>query len=123
MVTDFKNRQIPFVLTKVSAGFPSPADDFIERRIDLNEVMVMHASATQIITMPDNSLLSLGIFADDYLLLDKAITPKHGNIVACLHEGEFLIGHFNKKACKVANHSLSSESVVIGVVTWAVRRL
>lgn len=111
------------MLSKVSAGFPSPADDFIEKPIDLNEVMISHASATQVITMPDDSLLSIGIFADDYLLLDKAITPKHGHLVACVNEGEFLIGYFNKKLSKVAHQSLTADSVVIGVITWAVRRL
>lgn len=118
---------MPFYLSKVSAGFPSPADDFLERGIDLNEVMIQHPSATQLVMMPDDSLQSLGIFQQDYLLLDKAITPKLGHLIACHHDGDLCVGELHRRGSRMLlmpqQQALPPDSVVLGVITWVIRRL
>lgn len=127
MVTVFKCGKLPFYLSKVSAGFPSPADDFLERGIDLNEVMIQHPSATQLVMMPDDSLQSLGIFQQDYLLLDKAITPKLGHLIACHHDGDLCVGELHRRGSWMLlmpqQQALPPDSVVLGVITWVIRRL
>lgn len=77
--------------TSVQAGFPSPAEDHIGKRIDVLKKLVRHPAATVQMRVVGESMRDLGIFDGDYILIDRAITPSNGHIVVAVIDGEFLI--------------------------------
>ncbi|WP_434778528.1 translesion error-prone DNA polymerase V autoproteolytic subunit [Neisseria sp. Ec49-e6-T10] len=74
---------------KVPAGFPSPAQDYVESRIDLNDVCVTHPAATYFVRASGLSMIDAGIFDGDLLIVNCAIEPVHGSIVIAAVDGEF----------------------------------
>lgn len=118
---------IHLVSSKIQAGFPSPADDYIESQIDLNTVMIKRPAATNVTTMPDNSLASYGIHKNDYLVVDSSLSPKQNSLVISLADGDTVIGwlHFRNGQITIGNDQRvyqSAELTIIGVVTWIIRR-
>ena len=75
--------------SKVRAGFPSPAEDFQAKRIDVLERLVKHPQATYSMTVRGESMRDAGIFDGDVLLVDRAIKPNHGQIVVAVVDGDF----------------------------------
>ena len=73
----------------VRAGFPSPAEDFQAKRIDVLERLVKHPQATYCMTVRGESMSEAGIFDGDVLLVDRAVKPAHGQIVVAVVDGEF----------------------------------
>jgi DNA polymerase V len=73
----------------VRAGFPSPAEDFQAKRIDVLERLVKHPQATYCMTVRGESMREAGIFDGDVLLVDRAIKPCHGQIVVAVVDGDF----------------------------------
>ena len=73
----------------VRAGFPSPAEDFQAKRIDVLERLVKHPQATYCMTVRGESMREAGIFDNDVLLVDRALKPAHGQIVVAVVDGEF----------------------------------
>lgn len=82
---------IPFFGDSVSAGFPSPAQDFVEKRIDLNELLIRHPSATYLLKASGDSMIEGQISSGDILVVDSAKTPTHGDIVIASVSGEFTV--------------------------------
>ncbi len=78
----------PFYLTSVQAGFPSPADDYMDKRLDLNEYLIKHQSATFYCRVAGSSMEGVGIFDGDLLIVDRAVEPSHGSIVVAVIDGE-----------------------------------
>ncbi|MFQ1016953.1 S24 family peptidase [Gilliamella sp. BG7] len=68
--------QLPLVETPVRAGFPSPADDYLEAKLDLTEHLVKHPSATYYIKAMGDSMVDYGIFSGDLLIFDRSLTPQ-----------------------------------------------
>ena len=77
-------------------GFPSPAKDFAEKRLDLNDLIV-NQSATFILRMTGDAMKGLGIFDNNFLIVDKSITPVHGHIVVAEYRREFLVRRLFKQ--------------------------
>jgi DNA polymerase V len=75
--------------SNVRAGFPSPAEDFQAKRIDVLERLVKHPQATYSMTVRGESMREVGIFDGDVLLVDRAIKPSHGQIVVAVVDGDF----------------------------------
>jgi hypothetical protein len=75
------NFHLPLFGTAVEAGFPSPADDHLERPLDLNEELVRHPSATFFIRAKGESMRDAGIHDGALLVIDRSITPSDGQIV------------------------------------------
>jgi DNA polymerase V len=75
--------------SSVPAGFPSPAEDFQAKRIDVLERLVKHPQATYSMTVRGESMREAGIFDGDVLLVDRAIKPSHGQIVVAVVDGDF----------------------------------
>jgi DNA polymerase V len=73
----------------IRAGFPSPAEDFQAKRIDVLERLVKHPQATYSMTVRGDSMREAGIFDGDVLLVDRAVKPCHGQIVVAVVDGEF----------------------------------
>ena len=85
------SKEIPFAGEPVRAGFPSPADDFIDRTIDLNKELVEHPSATFFIKVAGDSMIGANIFEGDILIVDRALEPSAGDIVIAVVYGEFTL--------------------------------
>ncbi|MBB1201002.1 translesion error-prone DNA polymerase V autoproteolytic subunit [Enterobacteriaceae bacterium 89] len=81
----------PLFSDSVSCGFPSPAQDYVERRIDLNELMIQHSSATYFVKSSGDSMIEAGIDAGDLLVVDSSRQAEHGNIVIAAVDGEFTV--------------------------------
>ena len=80
--------EIPLYLAKVQAGFPSPADDYMDKRLDLNEHLIKHEAATFYCRVSGHSMEGAGIFDGDLLIVDRAVKPKNGSIVVASVDGE-----------------------------------
>lgn len=83
--------EIPLVSGEIKAGFPSPADDFIESRLDLNELIIQHPSATFFARVGGHSMEGAGILDGDILVIDRSVSPTNGAIVIARFEGEFTV--------------------------------
>jgi DNA polymerase V len=88
--------EIPLFTAGVSAGFPSPADDFIDKKLDLNEFLISHPSATFFVRAEGTSMIEAGIHPGDILIVDKALEANPGNIVIAVIEGEFTVKRFQR---------------------------
>ncbi|TCL06923.1 translesion error-prone DNA polymerase V autoproteolytic subunit [Sodalis ligni] len=82
---------LPFFASRVPAGFPSPAQDYIENRIDLNQLCINHPAATYFVRVTGDSMIEGFINEGDMLVVDSAITAKHGQIVIAAIDGEFTV--------------------------------
>jgi DNA polymerase V len=76
---------------KVAAGFPSPADDYVEKSLDLNELLVKKPAATFFARAQGESMLGAGIHPNDILVVDRSIEPVPGKIVVCALNGELVV--------------------------------
>ena len=88
--------RIPLVSAKVQAGFPSPADDHMERSLDLNEHLVKNPASTFFVRVQGDSMRDAGIAAGDILVVDRSVEPKDRQIVVAMLDGEFTV----KRLCK-----------------------
>src|SRR6476661_8507117 len=84
-------KELPYFEVGVSAGFPSPADDEIERPLDLHDLLVKHPSATFFIRVDGDSMEGAGIYTGDILVVDRALKAEHGTVVVALFNGEFTV--------------------------------
>ncbi|MEQ9971395.1 translesion error-prone DNA polymerase V autoproteolytic subunit [Pectobacterium carotovorum] len=89
----FTSSRLPLPLfgAPCPAGFPSPAEDYVERQLDLNEYCIAHPSATFFVRATGDSMTEAGILSGDLLIVDKALTPGHGDVVIAAVEGEFTV--------------------------------
>jgi DNA polymerase V len=83
--------ELPLLPVGISAGFPSPAVDFIDLTIDLNKHLIKHPSATFYGRVKGHSMNDAGINDGDLLVIDKSIEPQDGKIAVCWIDGEFTI--------------------------------
>ena len=83
--------RIPFVKEGVSAGFPSPAADFMETSIDLNKELTDNPLATFYIKVKGNSMIDAGINDNDVLVVDRSLEPQNHKIAICFIDGEFTV--------------------------------
>ncbi len=88
---------IPRMSHLVRAGFPSPADDYVEKRIDLNEELIQHREATFFLRVRGHSMTEAGIDDGDKLIVDRAITPEHNRIVVAAVDGELTVKRFYQR--------------------------
>ncbi len=79
---------LPFFTSSVPAGFPSPADDYIESSLDLNEYLIKHPSSTYFARAAGDSMVERGIMDKALLIVDRAIEPRQGQVVIAAINGE-----------------------------------
>jgi DNA polymerase V len=125
---------LPLFTGKVAAGFPSPADDYIEKTLDLNELLVQKPAATFFARAQGESMLGAGIHHNDILVVDRSIEPVPGKIVICALNGELTVKRLerdggqwqlkaeNKNYPDIAIHE-ELDMVVWGVVTSVIHPL
>lgn len=130
-----KRIPLPLFSSTVKAGFPSPADDFIEHQLDLNELIIQHPAATFFVRANGNSMLGAGIRSGDILVVDRSLTASNGKIVIALLNGEFTVKRLqvDPKGKGITLHSENevyspievpdeSDFQVWGVVTYVIHR-
>jgi DNA polymerase V len=83
--------EIPFVESKINAGFPSPANDFLDSAIDLNKHLIKNPSTTFIAVTSGTSMKGAGIDNNDLLIIDKSLEPTNGAIAVCIINNEFTL--------------------------------
>jgi DNA polymerase V len=82
---------VPLYLSRVCAGFPSPADDYIDQDIDLNRHLIKNPLATFIVYAEGDSMTGEGIYSGDALIVDRSLTPKHESVVIACIDGEMIV--------------------------------
>ena len=82
---------LPLFSGKVAAGFPSPADDYVEKTLDLNELLIQKPAATFFVRAQGESMLGAGIHPNDILVVDRSLEPVPGKIVICALNGELTV--------------------------------
>lgn len=87
----------PLFSNKVRAGFPSPAEDHIEQKLDLNQFLIKHPAATFFVRVEGDSMKNAGISNGDILIVDRAITPQSGQIIIAILNGEFTVKRVKKQ--------------------------
>ena len=94
---DEKVLDIPFYQSNVSAGFPSPAEDFMDLDLNLQEYLVQHPSATFCVRVTGDSMENAGIYSGDVMVVDRALEPQNNTIVLAVLDGEFTVKRIQKK--------------------------
>jgi len=123
---------VPFYLHKAGAGFPSPATDYIEEDVDLNIHLIKNVPATFIIRVQGKSMMDVGIYDGDLLVVDKSLKPKNFSIVVANVHDELVVKNFVKEKDEQFLTSSSkkiedkiiinndSEIFIWGVVTYVI---
>jgi len=93
--------RLPLFGHKIAAGFPSPADDYVEDRIDLNQHLIRHKEATFFLRVKGDSMLGAGIHNGDLLVVDRALEPVDGKIVIAVLDGELTVKRLERRAGQV----------------------
>lgn len=87
---------LPLFASYISAGFPSPADDYLEDKIDLGKYLIQNPTSTYMMRVKGNSMEDANIHEGDLLVIDKDLTPSDGQPVVCFLDGEFTVKTFRK---------------------------
>ena len=125
---------LPFYLHRIPAGFPSPADDYIETGLDLNDLLVRNPAATFMVRVSGDSMIGVGIHDGDILVVDRSETAVHGKIVVAALDGEMTVKrlHLKDGQCRLVPENKAFQSIQVGteqdlqvwgVVVGVVRRV
>jgi DNA polymerase V len=131
---DAAREALPLYLSPVAAGFPSPAEDYLDRKLDLHSHLVKNHAATFFLRASGDSMIKAGIMDDDLLVVDRSITPGNGSVVIAVVEGELTVKYLSRKNGRVllvpANDEYpefditeQEDAVIWGVVTYAIHKL
>ncbi len=122
-------------MIRASAGFPSPAENYIEERLDLNKYLIKNTESTFFIRVSGDSMINAGIRNNDILVVDKGIFPTNNSIVIASLHGELLIKKFLKNksgSCYLKSENTNYPQIrlssdmdlkIWGVVTYAIHSL
>ena len=110
--------ELPFADEGVRAGFPSPAQDYMENSIDLNRDLVNHPESTFYARVVGDSMVDDGVCQGDILIIDKSLEPKTGDMAVCVVNGEFTVKNIELAADHVVLHTANANYPPI-VVTEA----
>ncbi len=88
---------LPLYFTPVHAGFPSPADDFIDKPLDLNEHLIRHPAATFFVKVEGDSMIDAGIHPGALLVVDRSLQARSGSIILAILDGEFTVKRLKKE--------------------------
>jgi DNA polymerase V len=124
----------PLFLCPVAAGFPSPAEEYLDRKLDLHEYLVRNSAATFFVRASGDSMTQSGIMDGDLLIVDRSLIAENGSVVIAAVEGEFTVKYLAKRKGRVllvpANDDYpeidvtdQEDAFVWGVVTYAIHKL
>ncbi|MFA7819318.1 translesion error-prone DNA polymerase V autoproteolytic subunit [Aeromonas dhakensis] len=122
---------IPLFLSPAACGFPSPAQDYVEQTIDLNQLCIAHPAATYFVRAAGDSMVDHGIRDGDLLIVDRSRKARHGSVVVAAVDGEFTVKELQLEpsiallpgnlAYRPIHFSEGQELEIFGVVTGVVR--
>lgn len=123
---------LPYFDTGISAGFPSPADDFMENRLSLDTALIDDTESTFFARVNGNSMTGAGLYDGDLLVIDKSVEPYDGCIAVCFVEGEFTVKRIKKEKDRVTlmpenpNYEpivIEGETILViwGVVNYSIK--
>lgn len=92
---------VPVFASPISAGFPSPADDYLDRPLDFNDLLIAHPAATFAVRVAGTSMQELGIFSGDIAIVDRAVTATDGAVVLAILDGGFTIKRYRVRGREV----------------------
>jgi DNA polymerase V len=126
--------RLPLFASKIAAGFPSPADDYVEKTLDLHELLVTQPASTFFGRAEGVSMINAGIFPNDILVINRVLEPTPGKIVICAVNGELTVKRLERDGenwiLKAENPAYPDiaiheelEMVIWGVVTHAIHPL
>lgn len=129
-----KKMAVPMAVEGIHAGFPSPAQGYMDRFIDLNKELVRHPSATFYGRVVGDSMIDAGVVEGDVLVIDRALEVKDGDMAVCFVDGEFTLKYLSMKDGRLrlvpANKAYPEIDVtgmedftVWGVVTYIVKKV
>lgn len=124
---------LPIADEGIKAGFPSPAQDFMDLSIDLNKELIKNAASTFYGRVKGDSMNDAGIYDGDILIIDKSLEPREGDIAVCFIDGEFTIKYIKLEEKVIwlipANEKYQSIKVteenqflIWGVVTYSIKK-
>lgn len=122
---------LPFASSTIRAGFPSPADDFIENRVDIFEKIVKHPASTFLVRVKGDSMNGKGIQEGDILVVDKSLSPQNNSVVIAYLDGEFTVKRFQKEGKNIVLYPANDnykpihiknedDFIVWGIVTFVI---
>ena len=125
---------LPLYAWPVHAGFPSPADDYMEGKLDLNSHVVRHRTATFFVRAAGDSMIGAGIHPGDILVVDRSLEPASGNVVIAAIDGEYTLKRLRRRgretwlmpendAYEPIRVGEGVDARIWGVVTFAVHEL
>lgn len=125
---------VPFYDSSVAAGFPSPADEYTDCKLDINELMINHINDTFYVKVSGDSMIDAGIYNGDLLVVDRSLTANHNDIVIANVNGDFCVKVLDiknerpilrsrNKQYKDIEILESTSFSIFGVVTGVVRKL
>ncbi len=131
---DWEPLPLPLFESRVAAGFPSPADDHLERTLDLNELLVRRPAATFFVRVEGTSMIGAGIHPGDILVVDRAEEAQDGQIVVAAVDGELTVKRLRRERARVylqpenpdyrpIEITGDTDLVIWGVVTSVIHRL
>ena len=134
LVDDSQSVELPYYDTKVQAGFPSPAEDHLEQRLDLNTLVIDNPSATFFVRVAGEAMMGIGITDGDILVVDRSIESWGNRIVVAVIDSEFTIKRFTKRNEMVVLEAENPDYPPIkiteemdfsvwGVVCWTLKKL
>lgn len=94
---------VPLYASRVQAGFPSPADDYMEAKLDLNQYLIKRPAATFLVRAQGDSMINAGIFEGDIMVVDRSIKPTDGKIVIAVVDGELTVKRLVKGQLRPEN--------------------
>ncbi|MDI3467612.1 MAG: Error-prone repair protein UmuD [Nitrospira sp.] len=126
--------KLPVFLGRLPAGFPSPADDYLEGKLDLNRHLIKHPAATFFVRVSGDSMIEAGIHTDDLLVVDRSLEAVDGNVIVAALDGELTVKRLSKRGKTIrllpANKNyqpieiqLQQEFEIWGVVTNVIHAL
>ena len=123
---------LPIVGTRICAGFPSPADDFLDEEIDLSAILRPNPAASFLWRVRGSSMIEVGIHDGDLIVVDRSATPKDGDVVVCTINGENSLKLFEDRGrarLAFANSDMpafaideAAEIEIWGVATWSLHK-
>ena len=131
-IPDSSQRSYPLFFSKVHAGFPSPADDFMDNRLNLNEYVIQNPRSTYFVKVSGDSMIGAGIFSGDILVVDRSLAVTDNRIVVAMIDGEFMVKRLRRHKGSMYLISENShyppievvdqELMIWGVVTFSVHK-
>jgi DNA polymerase V len=99
---DRRKVALPLYTCPVSAGFPSPAEDYIEGKLDLNQYLIKNPVATFFVRVTGDSMVGAGIHSGDLLIVDRSLEPRDGRVVIAVVDGELLVKRIRIKRGRIS---------------------